>query len=267
MRPLVLTTLKQRRLQVAAYCLGGLAAIWMYVSIYPSMAAQVGTYNELVKSMPQSLMKAFGADKFGLTNFESLIGTKQYGFLWPLLLIFLMVSLAGNALAGEIEKTTIGLWLAAPVSRMKIFWSKYAAGLLALLLFLIFSVLAVLPIAAAYNVEVSSRDIVLLALVGGLLGWAVFAIAMLASSIFSEKAKAYGLVSVILVVMYVLNLISGLNDKLVNLKYASFFYYYNVTDLLTGGPVMGWSLVVFGATIIICTAVGAVIFSRRDISI
>lgn len=267
MKRLVSVTLKQKRLAILSYCLGGLAAVWLYVSIYPSMASQIGTYNELLKSMPQSIMKAFGADSIGLTNFEGLIGTKQYGFLWPLLLLFLMVSLAGSTLAGEIEKTTIGLWLSAPVSRMKIFWSKYIAGLIALALFILFSVVAILPIAAIYKVDVSSQHIALLAAIGGLFGWAIYALAMLVSSIFSEKTRVYGLVSAILVVMYVLNLVAGLNDKLVKLKYASFFYYYNVTDILSHGAVMGWSLVVFGLTILICSLIALLTFYRRDITI
>lgn len=267
MWPLISATLKQRRLAIATYCLGGLAAIWMYVSIYPSMATQIGTYNELIKAMPQSIMRAFGAENIGLTNFEGLIGTKQYGFLWPLLLLFLMVSLAGNTLAGEIEKATIGLWLSQPISRAKLYWSKYIGGLIALALFILFSVVAVLPIAAIYKVDVSSQHIILLAAIGALFGWAVFSLAMLVSSIFSEKTKVYGLVSAILIVMYVLNLVAGLNDKLIKLKYASFFYYYNAGDILSHGTVMRWSLVVFGLTILVCSLIAVFIFNRRDISI
>lgn len=267
MMSLIKTSLRQKRLAIAAYCLGGVAMIWLYVAIYPSMAAQIDTYNELVKSMPASMMKVFGADKLGLTNFEGLIGTKMYGFIWPLMLLFLAVSLAGSMIAGEIERTNIGLWLSAPISRLKIYWSKYLAGAIGIIIFLIFSVLAVLPITAAYNVDVSLRDILLLMMVGGLFGLAVFGLTLVFSSLFSEKSKVYGLVSAILVIMYVLNLIAGLNDKLVDLKYASFFYYYNVNDILTGGPIMTASLVVFGVVAIGGACLGAWIFNKRDIAI
>lgn len=267
MMPLLKTTLVQKRVAIIAYSLGGLALIWMYVAIYPSMASQVGTYNQLLKSMPASIMRAFGADKIGLMNFEGLLGTKQYGFTWPLMLLFLMVSFAGSVVSGEIEKTNIGLWLSQPVSRVKIFWSKYAAGMIALLIFLIFTVLAVLPVAALYKVDVLPADIWRLAAIGGLFGWAVFSLSMFIGSLFSEKSRVYSIVAGILLLMYVANLVAGLNDKLVNLKYVSFFYYYNVSDLLTGGKIMNLSILVFLGIGVIASVFAALIFDRRDIAI
>lgn len=267
MMAMIKTTLAQKRVAIIAYSLGGVALVWMYVAMYPSLAAQVGTYNELLKSMPTSILRAFGADKIGLMNFEGLLGTKQYGFTWPLMLLFLMVSLAGSSITGEIEKTNIGLWLSQPVSRAQIFWSKYIGGMIALLIFLLFSVVAVLPIAALYKVDVSAADIWRLTLTGGLFGWAVFGLTMLVGAIFSEKSRVYGTVAGLLLLMYVANIVAGLNDKLVKLKYVSFFYYYNVSDLLTGGHIMASSVLVFVVIGLVASVGAVIVFARRDIAI
>ncbi|MEK7059657.1 MAG: ABC transporter permease subunit [Patescibacteria group bacterium] len=263
---LIKVTLRQRRIALIAYSLGGLAMIWLYVSIYPSMQAQIGDYTKLIESMPKGLMKAFGADAV-TNNFEGLIGTKLFGFVWPLIMLFLTVSFSCSAIAGEIEKTSMGLWLSAPISRLKIYWSKYIAVGLALTVFMVLTVLAVLPMAGLYNIDVSSKHIMLLSIVAGLFALAVTGLTFLASSLFSEKSRVYAVVGAGLLVMYAINLLASLSDKFVNLKYASFFYYYNSNDLLSGRPINRASLLVFGTAAVLGALGGAIVFRRRDISI
>ncbi len=263
---LIRITLRQRRVALIAYCLGGLAMIWLYVSIYPSMQAQIGDYTKLINSLPKGLMKAFGAEVV-TNNFEGLIGTKLFGFIWPLLMLFMMVSFSCSAVAGEIEKTTMGLWLSAPVNRMKIYWSKYIAVIVALTAFMFLTVLAVLPMAGLYNIDVSSKHIMMLSLIGGLFALAVIGVTFLVSSLVSEKSRVYAIVGGGLVVMYAANLLASLSDKFVNLKYVTPFYYYNSDALLSGGSINRVSLIVFGLTALIGAIIGAIIFNRRDISI
>lgn len=263
---LIRITLRQRRIALMAYSLGGLAMIWLYVSIFPSMQAQLGDYTKLIESMPKGLMKAFGAATV-TNNFEGLIGTKLFGFVWPLIMLFMTVSFSCSAIAGEIEKTTMGLWLSSPVSRLKIYWSKYFAILIALVIFVVLTVLAVLPMAGLYNIDVSSKHILLLSVVGSLFALSVIGVTFLVSSLFSEKSRVYAVVGGGLVIMYAINLLAALSDKFANLKYASFFYYYNSDTLLSGGSINYASLFVFGLTAIASVVAGAIIFKRRDISI
>ena len=263
---LVGITLKQKRVALIAYCLGGFAMIWLYVSIYPSMQAQIGDYTKLINSLPKGLMKAFGAE-IVTNNFEGIIGTKLFGFIWPLIMLFLTISFSCTSIAGEIEKTTMGLWLSAPVSRLKVYWSKYIAVLVALTLFMFLTVLAVLPMAGAYNIDVSSKHILLLSLVGGLFALAIIGVTFLVSSIFSEKSRVYAVVGGGLVIMYALNLLASLSDTFSNFKYVTLFYYYNSDVLLSGGSINIVSLLVFGLTAVIGVVAGAIIFNRRDISI
>jgi ABC-2 type transport system permease protein len=263
---LIKISIRQRRTALLAYSLGGLAMIWLYVSIFPSMQAQIGDYTKLIESMPKGLMKAFGAATV-TGNFEGLIGTKLFGFIWPLIMLFMTVSFSCSAIAGEIEKTTMGLWLSSPISRLKIYWSKYFAVLIGLAIFIVLTVLAVLPMAGLYNIDVSSKHIFLLSIVGGLFALAIIGVTFLASSLFSEKSRVYATLGGGLVIMYAINLLAALSDKFVDLKYLSFFYYYNSDALLSGGSINRASLLVFGLTALIGTAAGAIVFKRRDISI
>lgn len=264
---LIRAALVEKRVSLLAYGLGGLASIWLYLLIYPSLSTQLQSYNQIIKSMSPAVLKAFGISGNGLSSFEGYIGTEQYGFVWPLLLLFLLISFAGTMLAGEIESGTIGLWLAAPISRAEIYWSKFCAGIITLLWFLAASVLAVIPLAGIYHIAVHTGRIVALTVVGGLFGLAVLGLAALFSAIFSAKGKVYATMGVLLIVMYILNILANLTDQLAGLRFGSFFHYYNPSGLLNGGPIDRVGLLVFGITAIVAAVVGAIVFNRRNITI
>lgn len=264
---MIITSLRQRRVAILAYCIGGFALVWLYTAIFPSLQSQAQSYNAILKSINPAILKALGVSTTGINNLEGLLATEEFGLTWPLLLIFMMLSLAGTALAGEIEQTTLGLWLSAPVSRMKIYWSKFSAGLISLAAFMTTSVLAVIPLAKLYHTPVSSQHIIALSIVGGLFGLAVFGLAMAISSLVSSKGRVYAVLSALIIVMFVANLVAGLTERFSDLKYISFFYYYNANSLISGAPINRWSLVVFGLVALIGSIAGAVIFSRRNLPI
>jgi ABC-2 type transport system permease protein len=266
MLPLIKAGLIQKRRAVFAFCFGGLALIVLYVSLYPSLQSQIGSYNKLIGSLPHPFLQACGIDT-NLTNFAGLLGSKQYGVTWPLLCTFFTVSFAAASIAGEIEKSTLGLWLAAPLSRLKIYWSKFAAAVIALIVFVLISIVAVTPVAAIFNVSVSSATIYSLAAVGGLFGLCILSMAFLATAVFSEKSKVYSAMGAVLLLMYVLNIISAISSHFVNLKYLSLFYYYDSGELLAGKPIKLLSVLVFCGIALFSISAGAYLFKRRDISI
>jgi hypothetical protein len=105
----------------------------------------------------------------------------------------------------------------------------------------------------------------MVAIVGLLFGLAVFSLAMLVSALFSEKGHVSMVMGGLLVLMYVLNLVAALKDSLADLKYLSFFHYFDAQSALTNGELNLASVWVFGAVIVISTVMGAVVWKRRDV--
>ncbi len=66
--------------------------------------------------------------------------------------------------------------------------------------------------------------------------------------------------------MYVLNIVASLKDSLSDLKYASFFYYYNPLKAFAYGNIDKWTFLVFGIVILITFIFGLIIFAKRDIT-
>ncbi len=260
-------TIKEKKWLTIIYSLAGLLFLWLYVALFPTVQQSASDVSQIVKSLPQGINKAFGLDAKSFATFEGFLAGKHYSLVWPILLIGLVVSLSSAFLSGEIEKGTIGILLSQPVSRAKIFLGKFLAGIVYLIIFVIISVLSVFPLAKIYNISYQGENQLKLALVGFLFGLAIFGLSMLFSAIFSEKGKATFTVIGILIVMYFINIIALLKDSLDKLKYFSFFYYFNYTDILVHNKIDYWSYWVFLGTFIIGSILGLIWFMKRDIAI
>jgi ABC-2 type transport system permease protein len=182
------------------------------------------------------------------------------------LLLILSISFAGGIFAAEIEKGTIELLLAQPISRTKIFLSRYFAGFLSIAVFVVTTIILTILVAEIFSISIKTSHYFSLMFVGSLFGWSVFSIASCFSAYFSDKGKVYFATSSILVLMYVLNIVAGLKNSLVRLQDFSFFHYYNSTSVLLKNQIDSAGIWVFVSTILFFTILGLIIFNRRDIS-
>lgn len=258
--------LKDRRTITLVYCLASILLLWMYIALYPAFKEQSATMEQMLKSYPEAMLKAFNFDIKSFTTLEGFLSTEQFSFMWPLLAILATVGFAGSAFANEIEKGTIEILLSEPISRAKLFMSRYFAGLFILIIFTIVSVFSALPLAKAYNIEVSNEGFATMALLCFIFAWAIYSLSMFFSAAFSDKGKVFFITGGILVAMYVLNIVAALKESLADLKYGSFFYYFNPTNALYNNKIDHWAYLVFMGTVVMFFALGAIWFSRRDIA-
>ena len=116
--------IKDRRVQILVYCLASVGLLWMYIIFFPAIKEQSANMEQLLKSYPESFLKAFNFDIRSLNTVEGFLSTEQFSFVWPLMVIFMMIGFGGGAFAGEIEKGTIEILLAQPVSSYfyEFFW-------------------------------------------------------------------------------------------------------------------------------------------------
>lgn len=259
-------TIKDRRILLLVYILASIGLLWMYIALFPSFKDQSGSLEQLIKNYPESFMKAFNFDIKSFTTLEGYLSTEQFSFVWPLLVIFMTLGYSGYALSSEVEKGTIEILLSQPISRLKLFFGRYFAGLLMITIFTVFSVYAAIPLARAYNIDFNTHNFLTISILSFLFVWAIYSIGMFFSAVFSGIGRVYFVTGGILVLMYVLNIVSALQDNLADLKYASFFYYFNPQKALVYNQIDHWAYLVFGGTIVVCTLLGAIWFSKRDIA-
>lgn len=70
----------------------------------------------------------------------------------------------------------------------------------------------------------------------------------------------------ILIIMYALNVFSAFQESIENIKFASFFYYYDFSAAVVHNQLDTLNIAVFLAVGIITSAAAAIIFIKRDIA-
>lgn len=261
--------LKDKKKSLIIYTVGSIAVIEMYISLFPEIQKQAAQLNQLLEAYPKGLMEAFGFEGSATALFsrvESYMSTEYFSFFWPIMVITMMIAFANLMIITEIERGTIELTLAQPVSRLKLFVSRYAAGVLYFAIFNFVSVFAIIPFATLHNVSYQIQNYFTVWGISFLFGLAVYSVATFFSALFSEKGAAVASSAALLLMMYVLNIVSTLKDSLENLKYFTFFHYFNPTQVFGNNEVIQYSVPVFIGVIIVFTAAAAWRFNTRDVA-
>jgi ABC-2 type transport system permease protein len=263
---LINKTINSNRVSLAIYIGICVVFVWFYAAFFPSILNQSEKLKGAFEAAPQDLLKAFNIsiENF-VTSFEGFMGGEYFSLLWPIVLIVLIVAYAGSALAGEIESGTIELLLAQPISRLKVFFSKYLSGLFLIIVFIAVSNFAVVAFARAYNIAFHWQNFLTMSILGFLFAFAVYGICFMLSAISSSKGRPAAITGGILIVMYALKIFSSFQTSLDKLKFTSFFHYYDQNAALLNNHIDTLSIVVFSAVGIICVVVGAIVFVTRDI--
>ena len=267
MLTLFIKTIKKSRISLAIYSTIGIAFVWMYVAIFPSIFKEREKLREAFQAYPEGLREAFAIeiDTF-VSSIEGFMAGEYFSLMWPIILIILIITFASAAIAGEIDKGTIELLLSQPISRLKIFFAKYFAGLTIITVFILLTNFAVVPLANLHNVDYKIQNFLTMSVLGFLFAFAVFGICMMISSFSSSRGRPAALTGGMLIIMYGLNLFSAFQESLDSLKYASFFHYFDFSAAIVHNQIDILNAMVFLAVGIVTAVMGAVIFSKRDIA-
>ena len=259
-------TLKDRWVVFIIYIIAATAFMFMHTSIFPSIKDQQVDIGKMLESMPKGFTEAFGLQDYDMSKFENYISGEEFSLIWPLLLLIMSISFAGNAIAGEIERGTIEILLSQPVSRTKLYLAKYFSGILFIVSFIVLTISLLILIASIFGISVKIANFLSLSLIAFFFALAMYSVAMFLTSIFSDRGKVYFISAGILFAMYALNIISGLKENLKDLKYFSFFHYYIPNDLLIRNHIDTQSIVVFSSVALLFSIAGIIAFNKRDIS-
>lgn len=249
------------------YCIISVCTVWLYISLFPSIQEQSKELSDLMNSMPDAMMKAFGIDKNSFSSIEPYLAVELMSIFWPLMAILLSTSRAGSCIAGDIENRTLELELSLPIPRTRIYISKIIGGLSAVFVFCTISIFSILPICFAYGIEIRVSRILILYVLCLLFSSSVFSSALFVSSFVSEKGKVFFSVGGVLLISYLGNIVANISSGISWVKNFSIFHYYDPIDVLTTGNIELSSIVFFVFLVLLTLTIGLYRFRSRDISI
>ena len=255
--------LTDRRVSLSVYAVGLAAYAVFILAIWPSLKnAQL---EQLWNSYPESLKKAFGAN-INLASFDGFFALEYFNQMWPLVLSVFSIGFATSSLAWEIEKGTMEVLLAQPVSRRAVVLTRHAFYLLALAGLIAATLLPIFFGAPIVGGGVNLAGLALISLQAFLFFAAVGSYSLFFSAIFSTRSTAMFAAAGVLIFSYALDILAKFNNFVNHLHFLSLFYYYDPYRYLHDlSPAWG-DLAVLTGVAAVSSAAALIWFERRDIA-
>lgn len=258
-------SLRDLRHSFAWWALGLAAYVALIASVYPTVRDNP-ELNELVESYPEAL-KAFVAfgGQFDFTSAAGYLGSELFSFMMPAIFLVASIGHGAGTIAGEEERGTLDLLLAAPVSRARIALEKLGAmcaelvGLGAVLW------LALWVGARIFSMEVSGAHLAAATTALVILALAYGAIAFMLAAGTGRRTLAIGATVALAVAAYLVNGLASLVGALEPIQRATPFYHYAAADPLRHG-LDTWHTLFLVAVGVVAAAAGVILFDRRDVA-
>lgn len=252
------------------YGIGSAFYILLMFWLYPAVAENSASIDELLQALPPGLSQAFGFES-GFGSAQSFIAGEYYGLIFVLLLSVYTVLLSTQLIAKLVDQGAMALLLSAPITRSQVALSQAAVLVTGLIAIVGATTLAGFAGSAWFLGESASFDggrFLAMNAMALLLFFAIGGIAFLISCFSDDEKRALGLSGFIAFALFTLDLLGKLSDGTAWLRAFSLFALYRPGDIAggTGGSSFqaGGVLLLVGLA---AFAVGIYRFSRRDLPI
>ncbi|MHB0866177.1 MAG: ABC transporter permease subunit [Thermoleophilia bacterium] len=256
-----------KRLSLLVYGLGIALYAMMILFIWPSLRDNLNTLNQLWETYPESIRKAFGGENMNFGSYDAFLSVEYFSQMWVIVMIAYCVSIATDAIAGEIEKGTMEVLLAQPVSRRAILVTQHLFFEVGTL-FLIAA--ALVPVAVGSPlVKGDLRYLGLLAMVPAsfLFFTAIGSVTFFFSAIFNNRGRAIFVSLGLIIISYALDIIAKINDTVSHIHFLSIFYYWDPYRYLHHVDFAWTDLEILAGISLVSTAAAVIWFERRDIAV
>lgn len=220
------------------------------------------------RNLPQGIQSFFGIDRLPISTLSGFLAVAyQHPFLIAALLA-VPIAIVSLLLAGEVEKKTISLLLARPISRISI------VGSCSVVCALYCGVLVACALGGNYlgakwvQLENPPSPGVLfnVALNLYMLALAVSGVAIVFSAWASDRSDAVGWTVTIVLMMYVWNFLAQTWPAVKPYGVYSLFYYYAPARIFMGGASLFWDYQFLAVVAAIGCLVACLIYKFRDFS-
>lgn len=224
-----------------------------------------GAYDKLMK---HPLMKVFHGDiSLDIYSLKGFMSLELFSSMTLFIIIYFLIQF-GGAFSSEMENKTIDLILSTPLSRRRLFVSRYLSWLVVNLIVMaswtFFMHAGVASIGK--SAEASLADIARTTFLFLPFALTVQGFCMLASVAANDSRKAYGITFGVYYGMYFVRIISVLSERLSFLRYLTIFEYWDYNSVFVHGAVRWGGILLLSLLSIGLFVGGLVVFERKDLA-
>lgn len=232
-------------------------------AVYPSIMTSNVDVDAMLKMFPKSMLEAFNMDVVSIGSVFGWLSTEGYMFITLLGGCYFAI-LGGTILLKEQSDHTIDFLYSKPVSKNKILTSKILCGFIYLIVYNVVVGLTTY-IGLKVNDDFEFTKWALLTLAPLILEGFFFLLSLFLSLFFKKTSKEISIGIGTVFIMYLLNLLGTLSDKIEFLKYLSIFNYMDSRQILVDSHIETFGLVLtFVVSIIMITAT-YILYNKKEL--
>lgn len=249
------------------YAFGSAFYILLMFWLYPSIAKNTEAINEMIRSMPEGVEKAFNLQS-GFDSAEGFISGEYYGLILVIILAIYCILGSTQLMAKLVSQGSMAYLLSTPTTRRKVAFTQ--ASVLITGLFLIMAITTgsgflgdVLFLNGEYGFD--PTKFLQMNLAAFLLFFAVGGISFLISAVVNDEKQALGLSGAVTFGFFTLDLLGKLSERIAWLRNISIFSLYRPSEIVSGDVVLGQAAIILSMIGLVCFAIGIEQFRRRDL--
>ena len=247
---------------LAGWTIGLLAALFLYLPLYPSLGGS-GQMQEMIDSLPPELVQSLGYDQIGTG--PGYVQATFFGLIGFILVTIAAVGWGTGAIANDEEIGQLELTLAHGVTRGQLFAERTAAVLLKLVWLAGMSAVVVLALSGPAELDIKMGP--LLATAAAFLGITFLgaAAAITVGGMTGRRSWALGAGAGVAVYGYAMNALGSQSEDLAWLHdWSPYSWAFNADPLTNGWDWRIWLLYSVAGLLLF---VGWLVFRRRDVAI
>lgn len=237
----------------------------LMLMFFPYMDLQMDAFNDMLKLWPESMISVLNLNSMDISKI-----LPYFSYVFQYILLFSAIyamQFGAGILSREESERTVEFLLAKPIKRSEVVTSKILCLLFYFVLFNIIFIVADYVTIIAITDQSFSMEAFLLLHLGQLLLQLVFAAIGLLISVFVVKSGTIFPLSVGVVLgTYFISIVSGISEKLANLKYITPFEYVIPADIIKATGIEPVYLIIICLVTITAIAGTYVFYNRKDIA-
>lgn len=221
---------------------------------------------EILDAYPPEMLKAMSFDAFNLTTVTGFYGIM---FLYFGLMGAISAAMWGSSIISKEERNrTVEFSLVLPVTRSRVITAKALAALTNVIAFVLITWIFSIIATQSYAPDQAFYDFLALEMQAMFVISLIFlAIGLLLGCAMKQYKRTGSTAVSIILAVYFMSIVSGLNKNLDFLKYFTPFKYFDAGELFRNGKMDGTFLLLSAAIIVVSMAAAYWVYNRRDLYI
>lgn len=259
-------TLKQHRNQIWLWG-GGLAFLALLLIGMVGDMGLIESYAQIMESLPDELMSAFGADMAAISTPDGFIAFGFFSYILIIIAIY-AVNAGLDIVATDEDEGMLDIVLTLPVLRRQLVIERFLAFAVITVSILLVSFIGFVIGAqfTTFEMNLGGMFLGIISLIPSTLF--IIVLVVLCSVIFRRKSSALAVAVVIILVSYFVDMLAmtTTNDVIQAMSYLSFFTYSKSQAVVTDGVI--WrDLAVLGVVTGALFLLTLYLFDRRDVGL